>query len=1395
MRKGRKWLPAVLSAAMVLQPLAGIGSITAMAADGIAIDDTTFSDTVFRKYVSQKFDADGNGYLSEDEISDVTEIDVSGCSPVVKNLNGIEYFTELTHLDFNHQGVRQLNIYDLTKLEYIDASSNMISDLTLPRRADNLLYLNVGGNYIRSLISLADYDALTVLNLSKTNLSSVDVSKMKNLKLLDVSGTTISTLNLDSNQKLKSLYCQGMTALSTLDVSGHTDLQTLMCNSNSTTVKGAITKLNVSGCAGLRVLNCSMNNLVDFIYTDTPSLSELDCSYTKIKSLDLSQNTELTSVDVSSDNLGRLDVSNNLKLQNLTAQNAGINTIDVSMLTGLQTLNLTRNNLVSINVSNCRQLENLLLSENNLESIDVSKNTNLSVLRLDNNRLVCIDVEACEKLLRGGSFSCEGNSRDIMLDSENYDFDLSDYSNDYGFYKGYTKKEIINPNAEGENDKYGRTDDTIGYAGVAIDEQTGIPEISGGEFDGYHLIAKPEAKEITYGYYVGLGWNKAEFKLNIQNPLTVVVWYTTENGEGKSESSKINLKVGDTTRLTAKTKDGVDHQNITWSSGNEKVAVIDEDTGELTCIASGTAQIFVNLNGRAIGYVNAECHDPVNKMSFVDGSKKGDDGSDIIYGDGSIINMEYGRYASNTYKYLNARFYNQGGQVEDEFAGYTCKVEDEEGNESNTVVTFNDNAISTCGAGTAYLHFTSKDNPETSIVIQVNVKQKVDSISLSKSELYMMENTTVQLKGVVNPATAENKKLIWSSSDKNILDVDDNGNVTALKVGEAYIYCAAAENPNNVSASCYVIVQPKVSGITFDKNELNLSLPYNTSGYITVTYDSEDKDVTYKPTWTSSNEKVVTVDEYGSVTAHNPGTAVVKCALSDTLYAECKVSVIQSVTDIKVTVDKDVINEGDELLAKATVLPSDATNGKLKWTSSDENVAVVDENGKITAKSKGYTYIKAEATDGSGISEGVSITVNRVAKNIKVDKTEMIVYMGIDGYINASIEPLDASDTELIWESSDNKVATVSYGTVSGVAPGNAIITCRTKDGTNLKKVISVTVKQQITEIKCGIEEKKLKTGEKFQIPYTVLPETVTDPSLKWTSSNKKVVTVDAKGVVKAVGPGYASITVEAADGQGATAYMSIQVVQPVTKIKLNKTSASMFIGKTLQLTGTALPQNSDNTMIAWSSSNKKIATVDEYGNVNAVAKGSVVITCKAADGYGAVAKCTIAVKQPVTSVKLSATKKTLIKGTRCTLKATVGPTSANDRAVLWSSTNTKVATVTSTGVVKAVGKGTATIICKAKDGSGRYAKCKITSIVRVSRVKLNKTSVAVKRGGRVALKATVAPTIANNRAVAWTSSNKSIATVAANGVVTGKKKGKAVITCKAKDGSGKYARCTVVVK
>ena len=152
---------------------------------------------------------------------------------------------------------------------------------------------------------------------------------------------------------------------------------------------------------------------------------------------------------------------------------------------------------------------------------------------------------------------------------------------------------------------------------------------------------------------------------------------------------------------------------------------------------------------------------------------------------------------------------------------------------------------------------------------------------------------------------------------------------------------------------------------------------------------------------------------------------------------------------------------------------------------------------------------------------------------------------------------------------------------------------------------------------------------------------------------------------------------------------------------KLNKKSISLNVGKTytLKTTGT-------KGKITWTSSKKSVATVSSKGVVKAKKKGTAVIAAK----YGKKKlTCKVTVKQPVKSIKLNKTSATLKKGKSLTLKATISPSSANNKAVIWTSSNKKVATVSSKGVVKAVGNGTATITVKAKDGSGKKATCKIT--------------------------------------------------------------------------------------
>ena len=154
-------------------------------------------------------------------------------------------------------------------------------------------------------------------------------------------------------------------------------------------------------------------------------------------------------------------------------------------------------------------------------------------------------------------------------------------------------------------------------------------------------------------------------------------------------------------------------------------------------------------------------------------------------------------------------------------------------------------------------------------------------------------------------------------------------------------------------------------------------------------------------------------------------------------------------------------------------------------------------------------------------------------------------------------------------------------------------------------------------------------------------------------------------------------------------------------------------------------------------------------------------------------------------------------------MTATVSPDNATNKTVKYSTSNEKVAKVSSTGVVTGVAAGSATITCMATDDSGQKATCKITvtnpatpvkPTVKVTKITLNKTSATLTQGQTLTLKATVTPGNATNKAVAWSSSNTKIATVSSTGKITAKTSGTVTITCKAKDGSGKKATCKIRV-
>lgn len=256
-----------------------------------------------------------------------------------------------------------------------------------------------------------------------------------------------------------------------------------------------------------------------------------------------------------------------------------------------------------------------------------------------------------------------------------------------------------------------------------------------------------------------------------------------------------------------------------------------------------------------------------------------------------------------------------------------------------------------------------------------------------------------------------------------------------------------------------------------------------------------------------------------------------------------------------------------------------------------------------------------------------------------------------------------------------------------------------------------------------------------------------------------------------------------------------------VSGVALNKKVATVNVGKKVTVKATVTPANADNKTLAWTSSNTKIATVSN-GVVKGVKAGRVIITAKTTDGSNISATCTVTVKQPVTSISLSK-KATMYTGKKLTLKAKVNPANASNKALTWKSSNTKVAKVSSKGIVTGVKAGTVKITATAKDGSRKSATCTVTVRQSVSKITLSKTNVVLpKKGSSYNVRVTVAPKNAYNKNVTVKSANTKVAKVSSSTVKSGKtvkitavKKGTTKVAFTAKDGSKKSATCKVTVK
>ena len=291
--------------------------------------------------------------------------------------------------------------------------------------------------------------------------------------------------------------------------------------------------------------------------------------------------------------------------------------------------------------------------------------------------------------------------------------------------------------------------------------------------------------------------------------------------------------------------------------------------------------------------------------------------------------------------------------------------------------------------------------------------------------------------------------------------------------------------------------------------------------------------------------------------------------------------------------------------------------------------------------------------------------------------------------------------------------------------------------------------------------------------------------------------TVILSGVaVKAGDDSDSAVIVEDYESNHSQRYAQTVVPTPVTSVTLGggQDSVALAKGETVTLTATVAPDDATYKTVTWTSSDDNVATV-ENGVVTAVGGGTATITAAAG---GKSATCAVTVNVPMTGVSLNETSATLNRGDTLQLTPSFTPADATNKNVTWSSGNDNVATVDENGIVTAVAAGDATITVTTEDG-GKTATCDVTVVVPVSGVTLDQTDISLAEYKTATLTATVAPTDATDKTVTWASSDASVATVDANGVVTGVSPGTATITVTATNGTedtsdDQTATCAVTV-
>ncbi|QUC67254.1 Ig-like domain-containing protein [Aristaeella hokkaidonensis] len=471
-------------------------------------------------------------------------------------------------------------------------------------------------------------------------------------------------------------------------------------------------------------------------------------------------------------------------------------------------------------------------------------------------------------------------------------------------------------------------------------------------------------------------------------------------------------------------------------------------------------------------------------------------------------------------------------------------------------------------------------------------------------------------------------EVVYAATKTNVATVSEDGIITAVGKGTTEVTASLMRNGkrvgqtkvtvqvlravqkvtlNTVKLSVYDPDHPSVASLLKAPTENQvLVIPAGTAVPLAATCTPEDAS-SKKITYTTSDAGVARISGT-SLKAVQRGECdlTVQSAQNPEVTETFRVLVIQPVKKITIDAGDKKVAAGSRMELDAICAPDNASITEVTWSSKNPNIATVDESGMVTGVKKGTASIVATAADGSKVTGTVMITVTQPVTSINITQADIPVVVGRTAQAKIQVLPAEANDKTVTWSTSDTSIATVRNGQITGVKAGICTVTCTSNSNPEVSATATVTVSQLVTKIVNVNDpsELTLKTGESGQLKWSVQPDDATNKGLTFKSQAPKVATVDANGVVTAVGRGVATITATAQDASKRQGNIKVTVIQPVTGVSMQRDLYYVQRGGASNVRAVVQPKNANNQKVIWSSADDRIASVRSNGTITGLVSG-----------------------------------------------------------------------------------------------------------------------------------------------------------------------------------------------